>query len=318
VRVCLSLAFLIGLSGSAGIVIISGHPVYARFEQQAPATAERGAVEAMHFEVASLKQNTSKSNTASSNFNMDSTNSLDAKEDLFTITNRPLWAYIEFAYKLSPFQAESLTAKLPNWAKANRYDMQARAPHDATKDQIRLMMRDLLAARFQLALHFESQQNAALALVVRKPGALGPQLHQHLDNPPCDESPGASKFPFQTDPSGFPLVCGRVVPLRPKDKGRAAGAGGRSVTLAQIAESFLPGATGLAKPVVDETNLSGTFDFFIEWTPVPPAGVTLPPEMQNAPTFEEALQDQLGLKLKSVTVPLQVPVIDNLGQLTPN
>ena len=61
----------------------------------------------------------------------------------------------------------------------------------------------------------------------------------------------------------------------------------------------------LDRPVLDQTGLSGSFDFIIEWTPqingpLPP-GANFQPD-ETGPTFLEALKEQLGLKLDSQTV----------------
>ncbi len=45
-----------------------------------------------------------------------------------------------------------------------------------TKDQMGLMMQSLLAERFKLAVHFDSQVVPVLALVLVKPGKTGPKL----------------------------------------------------------------------------------------------------------------------------------------------
>jgi uncharacterized protein (TIGR03435 family) len=50
---------------------------------------------------------------------------------------------------------------------------------------MRLMMQSLLADRFKLALHHETRQSPALALVFVKDGKLGPQLQSHSDDNAC-------------------------------------------------------------------------------------------------------------------------------------
>ncbi|HTZ75697.1 MAG TPA: TIGR03435 family protein, partial [Candidatus Aquilonibacter sp.] len=79
---------------------------------------------------------------------------------------------------------------------------------------------------------------------------------------------------------------------------------------------------GLSQPVVDKTGLTGTFDFVIDFAPqitgpLPP-GVDYHPD-PNAPTFLEALKEQLGLKLESgQTAPINTPIIDHIEEPTPN
>jgi uncharacterized protein (TIGR03435 family) len=73
--------------------------------------------------------------------------------------------------------------------------------------------------------------------------------------------------------------------------------------------------------VIDRSGLTGTFDVSIEWTPAitppPGSGVTFTPD-PDGPTFTEALQDQLGLKLVPQTGPVDVLVIDHVEQPSGN
>ena len=67
------------------------------------------------------------------------------------------------------------------------------------------------------------------------------------------------------------------------------------------------------RPVLDRTGLTGTFDFSLEWSLAPDP--RQPPDAQpedSGPTFLEALQEQLGLKLKSAKGPVDVLVIDHV------
>jgi uncharacterized protein (TIGR03435 family) len=59
----------------------------------------------------------------------------------------------------------------------------------------------------------------------------------------------------------------------------------------------------LGAPVVDQTGIKGTYDFDLNFAPVESAGSSLP-------SIFTAIQEQLGLKLESRKVPLQMLVID--------
>ena len=59
----------------------------------------------------------------------------------------------------------------------------------------------------------------------------------------------------------------------------------------------------LGAPVVDKTGINGTYDFDLNFAPVEGAGSSLP-------SIFSAIQEQLGLKLESQRVPLQMLVID--------
>jgi uncharacterized protein (TIGR03435 family) len=92
------------------------------------------------------------------------------------------------------------------------------------------------------------------------------------------------------------------------------------VTIAQIAR-FLPGSDRLDIPVVDETGLTGAYDFVLEYTPEyngpPPPGVAQPDA--NGPTLYEALHNQLGLRLERRTKGVtSVLVVDRVERPTEN
>ena len=53
------------------------------------------------------------------------------------------------------------------------------------------MMQSLLADRFKLAIHHETRQLPIMALVLDKPGKLGPQLQEHPEDSPCAITPSA-------------------------------------------------------------------------------------------------------------------------------
>jgi uncharacterized protein (TIGR03435 family) len=102
----------------------------------------------------------------------------------------PLSIYIQFAYKLwlTNDQVHAMVANLPKWVATDSFVIQAKAPDDPTEDQMRLMVQSLLADRFKLAVHFETQLTSVLALVLAKPGKTGPKLLSHAEGPPCGAS----------------------------------------------------------------------------------------------------------------------------------
>ena len=67
---------------------------------------------------------------------------------LFIARNWPFVYYLQFAYKITAGQYLALTRRLPDWTKIDRFDIEARAEGDPTKDQMRLMVQSLLAERF--------------------------------------------------------------------------------------------------------------------------------------------------------------------------
>lgn len=237
--------------------------------------------------------------------------------------NFSLMDYIEFAYKLKDYQEESVRAKLPDWAQQERFTIQARTDKEnVTKDELRLMMRSLLAERFKLELRYESRSVPVLALVLIKPGTLGPDLQAHPSGRPCPKySPHAtdengSPLPAvpKTVAKGFPTFCGGIlgIPASAEDRYKF---GARDVAMSVVASS-LDSWGHLDRPVVDETGLSGTYDFALEFTPEPrPSYATVD---SGGLTFVEALRQQLGLKLERKTGTLQFAVVDHVEEPTEN
>ena len=84
---------------------------------------------------------------------------------------------------------ESRISGLPVWADEMHFDVEAVAAGSPSEKEKRLMLQSLLADRFQMTAHHEMRQLAAYALVVAKPGKLGPQLHAAAK---CDVSATAS------------------------------------------------------------------------------------------------------------------------------
>ena len=277
----------------------------------------------MAFDVASVKQNKCGLPPAcliDSNINLLPGDVFSPTGGLFTETNWYLMPLIVFSYKLSANHYQLLTPQLPKWANTERFDIQARASGNPTKDQFRLMMQSLLADRFKLAVHYETRQLPIFALVLDRPGKLGPTLRPHSEDPPCVYAPPQNAPPgtFQsTVAGGYPAVCGEMLggPVSGRNTQRA-----RNVTMERIGTRLGPIAQ-LGRPVVDETGLKGSFDFTIEW--VPQSNGTAPPNSDistdpTGPTFLEALKDQLGLKLEPRTGPVEVLVIDHIEELSPN
>jgi uncharacterized protein (TIGR03435 family) len=221
-------------------------------------------------------------------------------------------------------QLASFESQVP-WSLEDLFDIEARAEGNPTKDQYRLMMQSLLADRFKLVVHFEVRDVPIYALVLAKPGKLGPQLRLHrVDDPACDPTP-ATPLPkpinrqFAADNEGFPLAaCGGLVGMVPSAPGRLKW-GGRDVPVARIA-AIMTGVGVVDRPMVDETGIKGTVDYSLEWRlaaeNVVPGAAFNPDE--SAPTFDEALKEQLGIKMLSKKGPMEFFVADHVEHPTAN
>ena len=73
---------------------------------------------------------------------------------------------IVLAYKVKPYQVTG-----PDWVATQRFDIVAKLPDGASKDDVPKMLQVLLEERFKLAAHRESKEHPVLALVVAKGGS---------------------------------------------------------------------------------------------------------------------------------------------------
>lgn len=270
------------------------------------------------FEVASVKLNKT-NNPPFSNFPLGPGDVYIPNGGLFSATGLPLVTYLFFAYKIIGNQGQSLLPQLPEWTKTDRYDIQARAEGNPGKDQMRLMMRALLADRFGLKMHSERREVPVLAFTLAKPGKMGPQLWPHTDGADCPtETAPSTRGPVPTDARGLPVLCNGIF-LLPAGAPGEMKLGARSVTLQFLADSL---SANLGRPMIDRTGLSGRVDFLLEFVPeraAPrPAPDTSAPEEVSGPTLQEALRDQLGFKLESVKSELDVLVLDHIEHASEN
>ena len=191
----------------------------------------------LEFDVASVKINQSEG-TASMNFPLGPGDVYVPNGGNFIATDLPLTVYIMFAYKMSASAAQSM--KLPDWVRTEKYDIVAKTDnHDATKDEMRLMMRSLLAERFKLVVHSDTQQVPVYALLLAKPGTLGPKLVAHPASEPCDNTPPKPAEDTKTPPAyttagGFPAICGGIVGMPSSAPGLIA-LGARNIAMGPLA-----------------------------------------------------------------------------------
>jgi len=237
---------------------------------------------------------------------------------LFRMTKLPLTTFIEFAYRLNQSQTLVLVSQAMHstdfkWAIVDHWDVEARAAGNPTKNQYRMMVQSLLADRFKLAAHWGTIQEPTYDVELRNRGKLGPQLTPH----PADASCSNAFSPVGVTKDELGGLCGSVIEIRPKP-GRWR-LSGRAVTMKQIVDALSEFGTE-PRPTVDKTGLAGTYDFSMEFAmnyggAAPPG---LPAPDPTASSFLEALEDQLGLKLRPATGPFDTLIIDHIEEPTPN
>jgi len=214
---------------------------------------------------------------------------------------------------------------------SERFEIAAKLPAGATKDQVELMWQNLLAERFKLAVHRENKETSGYELVVAKGGL---KVKESAPPPPApaatdDAAPPAPPRPagppkFQLDKDGFPdLPAGRgasMIMMNGKARWRAS-----DETMEQLAAML---GVQLDQPVKDATGLQGKYDFTLSWANesfgggrgalagpdggAPAAGLAEP---DNGPTLLQAIQSQLGVKLEQKKTPVEILVVDHVEKV---
>lgn len=199
---------------------------------------------------------------------------------------------IAFSYEV---QAKQIVGG-PSWMSSDRYDIDAVPDVDGAPnpEQVRSMIRKLLADRFQLKFHKDSRELSAFVLTVDKGAAR--LTHTQLDGP----LPG--------------------IGMRPATGG----------LILMVRNATIPDFTGflqslvLDRPVVDHTALQGKFDFTLTFLPDETQFNGHPPVskvadgVEPAPSLFEALQQQLGLNLSPEKTAVEVIAIDHVEKPSAN
>ncbi len=230
-------------------------------------------------------------------------------------TNASLSDLVMRAYGLKPYQLSA-----PRWLATARFDIVAKVPSGATRDQVPEMWRALLAERFQLAVHQEQKELPEYDLVVSKNG---PKLKESakddgspaapVTNKPGPRNSGGATRSSATSSDGAGTAQIGFGSLPGGGGGRSASGlhkiSGGGVPASRIAEIL---SQQLDRPVVDKTGLTGTYDFALSYSDdksSTAADGTL--EAPSAPLLPTALDEQLGLRLEARKGLIDILVVDH-------
>jgi uncharacterized protein (TIGR03435 family) len=168
----------------------------------------------------------------------------------------------------------------PDWLRDERYDILAVTGDGAALTDVsrREYLQQLLAERCRFTFHRETREIRVYALV---PAKDGPKVVAHA---------GAGEYAMRVQPADD----GRL---------RLRSTRGNMPRLAEI----LTGQVG--ELVVDQTGLTGEYDFTLEWAPA------LNESTGGASLFT-ALVEQLGLRLEAGRRPMDAIVIDRIERPT--
>jgi uncharacterized protein (TIGR03435 family) len=230
-------------------------------------------------------------------------------------SNLPARVLITMAYGLQSGEGYHAMIGAPRWIDSARFDIEAKAHGNPSIDEMRLMLRSLLADRFKLLTHYETRQLPVYALELSKAGKTGPQLVPHAaDNSTCRDLKAQPWAPPQPGiaSSPAPIPCGGGWMVSP---GHIA----TESTTARLAKN-LSWFQQIDRAVIDKTGLSGTFDITIDYIPfVSQPGADVATSDSSAPSsIFTALKEQLGLRMSPQTGPVDVLVIDHVEEPSPN
>lgn len=76
--------------------------------------------------------------------------------------------------------------------------------------------------------------------------------------------------------------------------------------------------TELDRPVLNQTGLTGDYDFLLDFEPERHDSPDVAPATGSKPSLFAALQDQLGLKLESRKMPVEMLIIDHIERPSEN
>jgi uncharacterized protein (TIGR03435 family) len=170
------------------------------------------------FEVASVKRSPPPTGNG-----INSTMRLDPGR--LTCSNVSLKKLIYESYAVKDYQVSA-----PDWLSTEIYDIAATVPPGATRDDVQLMIQNLLAERFKLTLHRDTREMPVYALVVGKGGSKLQEV----------------EFARGSTSASNGKLTATTIPIR------------------NLTE-FLSRQTG--RPVLDMTGLKGFYSFTLTYTP---------------------------------------------------
>ncbi len=202
------------------------------------------------------------------------------------------------AVLMEAFQVKTEQIEGPSWLETDCFDVSAKMPEGATREQLPAMLQRLLTGRFKLAAHKENRPRSGYALVVDKNG---PKFKEDVPKANFMGSHAGQTF------YGF--------------SGHGALKG--VMTMATLASNLSREGYG---PVEDATGLTGRYDIGLSWARDPafsqrspiasasaPPGADIP--APEGPSLFTALRDSLGLRLERRNVQVQFVVIDHIERI---
>jgi uncharacterized protein (TIGR03435 family) len=198
---------------------------------------------------------------------------IQASPGSLSMRNVTLKSAIQWAYHVMSYQVSG-----PDWINFDLYDISAKAADGAPDKQLQLMLQALLAERFKLVLHRETKELACFVMMAAK---------------------GGLKFHESEITDGEPVVNPNRATMSVEVKGVPAD---RFVDML---------STLLHAPVINNTGLSGRYDAKVNISKYLPDGSGKEGSFDPISTILLGLQEELGLKLESKKMPLDLLIVDH-------
>jgi uncharacterized protein (TIGR03435 family) len=234
---------------------------------------------------------------------------------------------IRTAYRVKPHQVTG-----PDWMSAQRFDIVAKIPEGASKEQVPEMLQALLAERFKLAIHRDSKEQTVYALVVGKSGSKLKEAAADSAPPPPEGAATGGQMRFNRTANGMEIRGGPGGggPVRVSMVNGSMHMEAAKMTMAALADTLTP---FVDHPVVDMTELKGNYQVGLDLSmedmrnmarlagramPGLMPGGGEPPRLAAEGASDPsgssvfASVQQLGLKLEPRKAPVDVIVVDHL------
>jgi uncharacterized protein (TIGR03435 family) len=235
---------------------------------------------------------------------------------------------IQQAYDIKDYQISGG----PSWITTDRFDIVAKAETpNLDRETLRQCLQSLLAERFNLKIHRESKDLPIYNLLVGKTGHKL-KLSETQPAPPSESQPPDPSKDAKMGVGGGGVAAGGgaaggvAAGGAPAQKGSQMRMGRGQVSAQMVPVSGIAAllAQQLSRPVIDKTDIKGSYDFNLQWTPDETqrgmgfGGVERPvsdaplPSDPTGPSLFTAIQDQLGLRLEASKGPVEILVIDRI------
>ncbi|HKQ85914.1 MAG TPA: TIGR03435 family protein, partial [Candidatus Acidoferrales bacterium] len=261
------------------------------------ATPRAAASDDGKFAAVSIKVDNSGSGRHSANWNLGG--------GRLRAVNFSLAGFMVYAYQLPA----NRIIGAPDWFDSEYFDADATtaSADDSTDNRGRIQA--MLADRFKLIVHYETRDLPVYALVLEKPGKLGPQLEMTDKNCSNWHKTDLSKPNAASSETSSPddVNCGDTSGSANNKRARYLGHGVGMDKLVEVL-SGSPSHAFVERPIVDRTGLTGNVDFVLEFAmpQLTPSNEQASADSPSLPSFTSALREELGLRLESATAPVDV------------